>query len=214
MSDVSSTGETPEPGPRFAREAADLIAAGDTAGALALALAGAGRYPWYPTGLLILGQCHEASGNIPDAHSVLREVQRLLPDAPVVREMLAGLEAKLNRPPQEAPPELPGEAAGEGRGSDVDMEALAERLRDVTLIAPPEESQTGSEEIQEPETPHHSGASPLLVSVTLAEIYVQQGQFQEAIRAYRTLIERQPEEEEKHTRRIAEIEELVRKGDS
>jgi cytochrome c-type biogenesis protein CcmH/NrfG len=50
--------------------------------------------------------------------------------------------------------------------------------------------------------------------VTLAEIYVQQGQFQEAIHAYRALIERHPEEEEKYTRRIAEIEELLRKEDS
>ena len=214
MSDVSSTGDTPEPGPRFAREAADLIAAGDTADALALALEGAGRYPWYPTGLLILGQCHEASGNIPEALTALREVQRLLPDAPVVREMLAGLEARLNQPPQEAPPELPGVTAGEGRGPDVDMEALAERLRDVSRIASPEQSQTGSEELQEQETPPQSGASPLLVSVTLAEIYVQQGQFQEAIHAYRALIERHPEEEEKYTRRIAEIEELLRKEDS
>lgn len=214
MSDVSSTGDTPEPGPRFAREAADLISAGDTAGALALALEGAGRYPWYPTGLLILGQCHAASGNIPEALTALREVQRLLPDAPVVREMLAGLEARLNQPPQEAPPELPGVTAGEGRGPDVDMEALAERLRDVSRIASPEQSQTGSEELQEPEAPPQSGASPLLVSVTLAEIYVQQGQFQEAIHAYRALIERHPEEEEKHTRRIAEIEELLRKEDS
>jgi cytochrome c-type biogenesis protein CcmH/NrfG len=46
------------------------------------------------------------------------------------------------------------------------------------------------------------------VTPTLAEIYVKQGWYDDAIKAYRTLAANKPGEREKFDRRIAEIEEM------
>src|SRR5512140_2858740 len=89
MSERESPEARPEVSPRFAQEAAALLAAGDTAGALALARAGTARYPWYPTGHLILGRCLEAAGSTPEAMAAFRDAGRLLPDAPLLAELMA-----------------------------------------------------------------------------------------------------------------------------
>src|SRR5512135_1776726 len=75
--------------PGFARHVSDLLQSGDRAGALALAQAGVERYPWYPTGLLMLSRCLEADGKPLDALLAMRKVQAIVPDAPVVKEALA-----------------------------------------------------------------------------------------------------------------------------
>ncbi|HEX9005961.1 MAG TPA: tetratricopeptide repeat protein, partial [Bacteroidota bacterium] len=146
--------------------------------------------------------------------------QRLLPDAPVLLEALAALgerpSAEQGTPPAPATP---------------DMEALARTLHGAKLeLRPPE----GAPEPTEPGPLAPSGPAPeaslqsgtgeastapnagsegaRLVSATLAEIYVQQGQYAEAIRAYRALIERQPDERERYEKRIGEIEGISRRA--
>jgi len=58
-------------------------------------------------------------------------------------------------------------------------------------------------------TPGESdGTSGGFVTPTLAEIYVKQGWYDDAIRAYRTLITTKPEEKDRYEQRIAEIEEM------
>ncbi len=52
------------------------------------------------------------------------------------------------------------------------------------------------------------GASSGFVTPTLAEIYVKQGWYDDAIRAYKTLSSTKPEEKDKFEQRIAEIEEM------
>ncbi len=52
------------------------------------------------------------------------------------------------------------------------------------------------------------GTSGGFVTPTLAEIYVKQGWYDDAIRAYRTLITTKPEEKDRYEQRIAEIEEM------
>ena len=198
----------PAPGPRFAPEAEELLGSGDVAGALALALAGAERYPWYPGGFLVLGRCQEAAGNTAGALEAFRAAARLVPGAPVLREALARLEqasgpAAAAEPPAGTPPEPPPDA----------MEVLARRLQEAKRIIAPAEG-TGEPPPGAPDDAagrQGAASGPQLVSATLAEIYVEQRQFGEAIRAYRTLIERQPAEQEKYERRIAEIEEMARR---
>ncbi|MGH2568788.1 MAG: hypothetical protein ACRDGA_10635 [Bacteroidota bacterium] len=53
-----------------------------------------------------------------------------------------------------------------------------------------------------------AGMSSGFVTPTLAEIYVKQGWFDDAIRAYKTLATTKPEEKENYEKRIAEIEEM------
>lgn len=53
-----------------------------------------------------------------------------------------------------------------------------------------------------------AGASDRFVTPTLAEIYVKQGWYDDAIRAYQTLATTKPEEKDRYEKRIAEIEKM------
>jgi cytochrome c-type biogenesis protein CcmH/NrfG len=48
------------------------------------------------------------------------------------------------------------------------------------------------------------------VTATLAEIYASQGEYNEAIEAYRTLAAQRPGSAERYQKRLAELEELRR----
>jgi hypothetical protein len=52
------------------------------------------------------------------------------------------------------------------------------------------------------------GAS--IVTATLAEIYASQGEFEEAIQAYKRLLKERPEHSDRFSRRITELEERFR----
>jgi cytochrome c-type biogenesis protein CcmH/NrfG len=53
-----------------------------------------------------------------------------------------------------------------------------------------------------------------IVTVTLAEIYAAQGQFREAIAAYRKLMERRPDDAGRFGQRIVELEDLAAASES
>jgi hypothetical protein len=55
-----------------------------------------------------------------------------------------------------------------------------------------------------------STSSSRIVTVTLAEIFAHQGEYAEAVRAYRRLIQQRPEDENRLQRRLAELEELAK----
>ena len=84
------------------------------------------------------------------------------------------------------------------------IEDLAEKLQGakitpvINLSSRPSEGGTG-------------GASTGFVTPTLAEIYVKQGWFDDAIRAYKSLASTKPDEKEKFEQRLLEIEEMKKK---
>ncbi len=215
--------------PGFARIVSELLQAGDHANALALAQAGVERYPWYPTGLLMLSRCLEATGTPFDAVLALRRVESLLPDAPVVKESLARLELSQTQsyeqsmvaeePPVEPPPPVatpPPPVAEPGPASETaappatdpgsSVEKLAERLQSAGPIQPDPPAAA------EPESQEPSEATPpSIVSPTIAEIFMQQGEYGEALRTYRKIVSQHPDEYDKYATRMEEIEELIRK---
>ncbi len=83
------------------------------------------------------------------------------------------------------------------------IEELAEKLKTPKKITPVINfSQKETRTASEADTPAGSG----FVTPTLAEIYVKQGWFDDAIKAYRTLAANKPAEREKFEARIAELE--------
>lgn len=85
------------------------------------------------------------------------------------------------------------------------IEELAEKLKTPKKITPVINfSQKETRAASEADTAAGSG----FVTPTLAEIYVKQGWFDDAIKAYRTLAVTKPAEREKFEARIAELEEL------
>jgi tetratricopeptide (TPR) repeat protein len=89
------------------------------------------------------------------------------------------------------------------------IEELTNKLQSAGKITPvinfaQKETPTTSEQ----DTPAGMG----FVTPTLAEIYAKQGWFDDAIKAYKTLARNKPAEKERYEKRIAELEELKKKG--
>lgn len=102
---------------------------------------------------------------------------------------------------------LGGAPASDG-GSPDQIGELAEKLKTSPRIAPTvinfaEKSNRTSSDVE-------AGSDSGFVTPTLAEIYVKQGWYDDAIKAYKTLAGNKPEEKEKYEQRVIEIEEIKR----
>jgi tetratricopeptide (TPR) repeat protein len=208
--------------PWFARIAAELLKAGKADEALHICVAGTRAFPRYTTGRLILGKCFDALGRHVEAMLEYRHVIENFPDNPVVaalvknarereqkgfdafrEEHLVRLHARKDRltfedyvGAQEEPPQ------------DSAVERILRQLEDATkrIVPAPE-----GEEIAPP-PPQPEGAGRL-VTATLAEIYASQGEYGEAIDAYRKLAEQRPGSAERYEKRLRELEDLLRAHD-
>ncbi len=181
-----------------------------------LCLAGTAAFPKYATGHLILGKCYEALNRFSEAASEYRKVLNVLPDSTAVRGILKEAESKEQEQFEKYAREQ--EKKLEGKGSvpledfvagkqaqikeESAIEYLAKRLQDVKRIQP----KPGAGE--QNATPSDTRSIKFVTS-TMAEIYVGQGEYTEAIEAYRELMRQHPEEADRYERRIAEIGELL-----
>ena len=86
---------------------------------------------------------------------------------------------------------------------------IAEKLKSSPRITPPVINY--SEKAPRPATESEASSGSGFVTPTLAEIYIKQGWFDDAIKAYRALVINKPAEKEKFELRIAEIEEMKKK---
>ena len=86
---------------------------------------------------------------------------------------------------------------------------LAEKLKSSPRMTPPVINY--SEKAPRPATEGEASSGSGFVTPTLAEIYIKQGWFDDAIKAYRALVVNKPAEKEKFEQRIAEIEEMKKK---
>jgi tetratricopeptide (TPR) repeat protein len=215
--------QTPDPraekrvvSPSFARVAGELLQRGEVLEAIRLCTEGLERHPWYATGNLILGQCHEELGRTVEALLEYRRALEALPDNVMLRDAVRRVETRQQeefRAFAEEQSRILGPVANsrtfeeyvrEGEGENA-AEFLLQKPRPVSGQQPsPAQRETGGAEEEAPE----------IVTVTLAEIYAAQGQFGEAIGAYRKLIERRPEEAERFRRRITELEDLQSASDA
>jgi tetratricopeptide (TPR) repeat protein len=203
--------------PWFARVAADLLDTGNIKEALRISVEGTRVFPRYTTGRLMLGRCYEALGSHVEAMLEYTRVLEVFPDNPLVRELLdraeqreqqgfdafaaewqARLQGRKDRLTFEEYVGTPG--AG---GGDQSMEQIIQQLEGAPRRIPVQETPPA------PVGAHEIPASPSrFVTATLAEIYASQGEYNEAIEAYRTLAAQRPGSAERYQKRLAELEEL------
>ena len=212
----SLTGAT---SPWFARAAADLLESGNIKEALRICVEGTRVFPRYATGRLMLGRCYEALGSHMEAMLEYTRVLEVFPDNPLVRELVdraekaeeqgfdafaAELQTRLQgRKDRLAFEEYVG-TPGAG-GGDQSMEQIIQQLEGAPRRIPVQDAPPA------PERAHEVPASPArFVTATLAEIYASQGEYNEAIEAYRTLAAQRPGSAERYQKRLAELEELRR----
>lgn len=196
--------------PWFARKAEERLAAGDASEAARICTEGLVQYPWYATGMLVLGRCYEALGRTADAVVEFRKGLRVHPDASVLRDALARMERREREEfdlfAEQQVETLHGTAGTltfeqyiSGKSSE--GESTVDFLRQ--QAARKEEEDNQERAVAEP------APTGRIVTETLAEIYASQGEYREAISAYRVLLERRPDESERFRKRIEELEVLA-----
>jgi tetratricopeptide (TPR) repeat protein len=199
----------PPVSPRFARRAEEALAAGQIREAVQLCSEGLEQFPWYATGMYILGRCYEELGRMGEAILEFRRARSILPGTRAVREALERVGRQEQREfelfavqhvqalqRQQGPltfEQYIGGMAGEG-------ESTVDFLQQQVQSAKSEEKEAEEEPAE---------GSPRIVTVTLAEIYAAQKEYREAIEAYRVLIEHRPLEAKRFEKRIAELEVLA-----
>ena len=202
----------------FARLASCYLQEGQVQKAVDICLEGLKRYPTYATAHLVLGKCYEAMGRNIEAMLEYRRTLKAMPDNATVQVLLKQVEQREQesfkafseermRKLKERKETVPFEKYVEEElpQKESTAEFLLRRLQDVKKSAPRTPSESGSgEEATQPVSPSK------IVTATLAEIYATQGEYHEAIEAYKKLVDQRPLEAERYAKRIAELEELSR----
>jgi len=208
--------------PWFARLASVYLEQGEAETALRVCREGMKRYPRYVTGNLILGKCYEALGRRIEAALEYGRVLEVLPDNQMVRDVVRQLERQEQVAFETFAQRRQGELGpvggsvsfeqyniSQGGPQESSVEFLIKQLQEVRRSTPHGEGKQGEEvELEDDE------AAAKIVTETLAEIYASQNEFQEAIKAYRKLLELRPEEAARYEKRLAELEERARTAGS
>jgi tetratricopeptide (TPR) repeat protein len=204
--------------PGFAHLAACYLEDGKVQKAIEVSLAGLAKFPQYATGRLVLGKCYEAQGRNIEAMLEYRRALKVVPDNRTVQALLQNVEQReqeafrvfaeeRTRKLKERKDSLTFEkyVAESGSEKESTVDFLLKRLQETKTHPQPAEGRAISAE-QQLAPP---GANKI-VTATLAEIYANQGEYKEAIEAYKKLAERRPKEAERYERRIAQLEDLAR----
>lgn len=193
----------------FAREAALLLRNNEVQQAMELCMAGIQAFPNYPTGYLVLGKCFESVGKKREASAQYQEALKRLPDNPTlltfVKKLDEAQQKELQRQMEEqrsrtetAVPQSPLPPHQKEASEETAFDILTQKLRNVKRI----QSDASSHTPPPPAPNNVTFATP-----TMAEIFVKQGNYAEAIAAYKELAAKKPDEQ--YTKRIAELEKLL-----
>jgi tetratricopeptide (TPR) repeat protein len=219
MTPSSDIGQPAGKSPEFARHAKEYLDSGQVQKALEICLEGTAAFPWYGTGALILGQCYDALGRTVEAMLAYRRALKAVPDNAVIQSLLRSAEereqqafeayaesqARVLKTKKESTTFESYVSEG-GEESESSVEFLVRQLQGAQRIVPPGPDVQAAEELAPP-----SEAPPTrIVTATLAEIYANQGQYREAIKAYRALCEQRPDEAHRYEKRLADLEELAK----
>ncbi len=209
--------ESPNISPFFARDAAAYLAEGNTQHAIELCLQGTKAFPQYSTGHLVLGKCYEAFGRTMEALAAYKLALKILPDNATLQALVKLTGEKQQEEYKKFSAEQQQKLGAEkdtvsaqeffakGPASEESaIEFLAKRLQDVKRIQP--KVTTSSDGVA---PPIKDDRSVKFVTATMAEIYATQGEYTEAISAYRELLRQHPEEHVKYEGRISEIGQLL-----
>ena len=201
----------------FARLASYYLKEAQVQKAVDICLEGLKRYPAYSTAHLVLGRCYEAMGRNIEAMLEYRSTLKAMPDNSTVQDLLKNVEQREQesfkafseeriRKLKERKETVTFEkyVEEEPQQKESTAEFLLRRLQDVKKTVP----RSASKGVPGEETQVPPVSPSKIVTATLAEIYATQGEYHEAIEAYKKLVSQRPVEAERYAKRIAELEEL------
>ncbi len=203
--------------PYFARVAASYLQEGKALEAMELCARGLEDHPQYAAGHLILGKCYEAVGRSIEALLEYRRALKILPDNPTLQKLMVDIERREKesfaafaeergkrlhaRKDTLTADEYVADETGEKEST---VEFLLKRLQ-ASQQPPAAGGREGQKEGAGKRADIPAGS---IVTPTLAEIYASQGEYDEAVEAYRMLIGQRPDEAERYEKRIAQLEQL------
>ena len=203
----------------FARQGEALFLENRTQDALRILTEGVARHPHYLTGFLVLGRIYQKTGRTAEARAELENALRLDDRCPAALSLLADIAESqgnftestdlLGRLVAREPWDKEFQSSHSRApmpGPKVKTPPVFARVDHLvkTEVRPPkktEEEDLDFEEIEDNST----DAIPHVATVTLAEIYFQQGLKEQALQIYRQLLARQPDNETVKVR-VREIE--------
>ncbi len=207
--------------PVFARLAFYYLKEGKIQQALQVCLKGLEFFTDYATGHLVLGQCYEVLGRNIEAMLEYRKGLRSVPDNPTAQALLKGVERREQeafevfaeeraRKLKEQKDSLTFEQFVSAHSSEKEstVDFLLKQLQEVKKGTA--SSQGGDDPKSKEKAVAAPGGTSKIVTVTLAEIYANQGEYREAIDAYEKLLKERPVEAGRYEKRIAQLEELTR----
>jgi tetratricopeptide (TPR) repeat protein len=215
--DTQQTVMAPESvSPFFAREAARLFDRGELTEALHVCEQGRERYPWYATASLIMGRCYEELGRTAEAILEYHRILETLPDSKIARVRLDHMENR-ERTEFQAFVEQQEETLKKEKNSRTFEDFIREGGGESAvefLVKKSQNPPPATASARPVTTVQENERQAEIVTVTLAEIYAAQGQFREAIAAYRKLMERRPGDAGRFGKRIVELEDLAAASES
>lgn len=194
--------------PLFARLAEAYVEAQRVEEAHSLCEKGLKQFPNYATAHLIAAKCSAELGKIESAQRHLELAMGSFPDNELLlglRGQWADLPAMPSGPPQAIPPE---EQSTETHTEEIhqdepsSLEQLANHLQSVDRITP---DSTSSPPREDAIADMRGADDSPIISVTLAEIYTNQGAYDAAIGIYRRLQQRKPQQAEEYEGKIREL---------
>lgn len=192
--------------PLFARVASNIIDQGNIFEAVSILENGLKNYPDYLSAIFILALAHAYSGNEQNARSLARKGAEILQSDIVLdfyMDKISSIIKERNSLPitKKIDFDEPVNITEEPKLED-QLEILAQRLTGAKINYKPDEDSTVKSEIEE-----YKGEK--IASETLAEIYLSQNKFHDALNVYKELIKKNPDKADDYVLKVAEIQNKI-----
>jgi len=198
--------------PLFVHVAADELDKKNIQSAIEILENGIKTYPYFTAAYIILAKAYALSGNYKLALDVLKTGADLMHSKKTydfyVRE-IEGIRRHVNlyNPPSvgtDIKKDQPGGSQNKSE-SDEAMGDIESRLEDLVRELSPSKNTTGAESKTAPGKTENFAEGNIIVSETLAKIYISQGEIEEAKKVYLKLIQKYPDREEYYRKKIEEL---------
>lgn len=192
--------------PLFARVAYNIIERGNISEAISILEDGLKNYPDYPSAIFILAMAHAYSGDEENARILVRRGAEIIQSDEVLdfyMDKITSIIKERNSITKIKKIDFTETALNKDDSAiEDDLEILAQKLTNAKINYKPDENIAPTPEIQE-----YKGER--IASETLAEIYLSQNNYYEALNVYKELIKKNPDKADDYILKVAEIQNKI-----
>lgn len=195
--------------PLFTRVAASLLRNGNIVESIEILDKGIKQYSDYPTAFLILAICKAYAGEIEEAKKYVSKCAEMIDSEETLDYYLSKIE-EINKERNSLSEAIrPAIISTENENK---KESIEERLETLSQMLTGAKINYKSDDSDNIVTEIKGFTGKKIVSETLANIYVSQKNFKEAIAIYKELIKKNPEKTDEYEKKITEISQIIDTG--